>query len=344
MWYVNLRASKMRFFLALVLASSLLLAAVPRATLRECWLRRTRGVKQGVWLDVEPRIDLGGLFEPELRTVLEELAGRVRREPVDARLDSVTRGLIPELHGQELDIEATLTAITAARAMSRVAPIFRPVPARVTGRDFPEHPIYAGNPARRAMALVINIAWGEDEIPRLVTVLDPLGVRATFCPVGEWLERSPAHRELLAELADAGHEVGNHGWCNRPMDEMTEDAAAEDLRMSGRLLERVTGRMPSYFTPPYGAIGPTLLRASAKMGYRTVLWSLDSIDWKQEGVPRIASRLLTRDHNGAIVLLHPTPQTAPALEVALPELLARGYRLLTLSELLSPDPRPEDIR
>lgn len=302
---------------------------------RDNWRRWTSGVQPGVWLDADSRAELGGLLEEEVRALLEELAARVRLEPENARLDPATRGLIPERHGRELDLEATLALILQAPRGGRVAPQFTPVPPAVSGADFPEAPIYQGNPARRAMALVINVAWGEEEIPRLAEVLARHGVPATFCPVGQWLEE-PANRAALAALVEAGHDVGNHGWSNRPMDRLGAKALAEDIRRAGAILEEATGVRSPYFTPPYGAISPEMLRVAAAEGYRTVMWSLDTIDWRLEGVPKIVSRLLTRAHNGAIVLLHPTPQTAPALDTAIPVLLEEGYQLVTLSALLAP--------
>ncbi|MDQ7793079.1 MAG: polysaccharide deacetylase family protein [bacterium] len=330
-----LRAPRISSGLALFCVGVILF--FPWGGCRDTWNRWTRGVQPGVWLDSDRRIELEGMLQDEIRVMLEDLAAEVRIEPEPARIDPATRGLIPERNGRELDVERTLALVQEAPRGTRVAPQFRSVPPAVTSTDFPEHPVYAGNPNRRAMALVINIAWGEDELPLLAEVLARHGARATFCPVGVWLEGSLANRETLAALVAAGHDVGNHGWRNRPMDRLDAAELAEDLRRASSILEEVAGIRSPYFTPPYGAISSEMLEVSAREGYRTVLWSLDTIDWKLEGVPRIVSRLLSRAHNGAIVLLHPTPQTAPALDTAIPALLADGYRLVTLSELLAPD-------
>ncbi|MCL6581713.1 MAG: polysaccharide deacetylase family protein [Firmicutes bacterium] len=329
--------------LARLLAVALLVAAVALAVhagtrlILPGLLRLTRGptVARGVWLEAgEVRVELGGLGREEVLGVLEDAAPALSRPPVDARLDPATKGVLPALEGRRLDVAATLEAAFRAPAGGRVNPVFYAVPPAVSLDDFADRPIYRGLPDKGAVALVLNVAWGDEHLDRILALVEEAGGRLTVCPVGAWLEGDEGRARWLAAAAARGHEVGNHGYYNRPMT-YAEEQVAEEILRTGALIERACGLRPLVFAPPMGAFTESTLKAAARLGYRTVLWSLDTVDWRLEGVDVIARRL-ARAEAGDIILCHPTAQTAPALEQSLPGLATKGLRLVTLSELLSP--------
>lgn len=82
---------------------------------------------------------------------------------------------------------------------------------------------------------------------------------------------------------------------------------------------------------------------ASEQGYLTVLCSLDTADWMRPGVERIVRRIVPRAHNGGIVLMHPTEQTPQALIQIIKGLKEQGYKLVTISQLLSPNPEKAEI-
>lgn len=88
------------------------------------------------------------------------------------------------------------------------------------------------------------------------------------------------------------------------------------------------------YAPPYGEYNDNVLRAASELGYRTTLWSVDTIDWQRPPVEILKSRVLKKVHNGAIILMHPTDPTNKALPSLIRELKERGYSITTVSAII----------
>ncbi|MGQ9780451.1 MAG: hypothetical protein ACUVRM_11380, partial [Bacillota bacterium] len=94
------------------------------------------------------------------------------------------------------------------------------------------------------------------------------------------------------------------------------------------------GRAPRLFTPPYGDFDRETVTVAAELGYRTVLWTVDTVDWKRPAPEVIAGRVKAKVKNGAIVLMHPTAPTVAALPGIIKDLKTRGFRLVTVGQML----------
>ncbi len=136
--------------------------------------------------------------------------------------------------------------------------------------------------------------------PRLLDVLDRNGAQATFFLLGE---RALEYPGLVAQIAERGHGIGSHGFRHSWNWWRTPDALARDLDRSERILAGVL-REPKLCRPPYGMASPQWLSAARRHGYRTVLWSLGSGDWKYTSPGEIVRRVRRRLRPGAIVLFH----------------------------------------
>lgn len=305
------------------------------------WDPATARVPAGVVFEYgETRVELGGLSRFEAHGALEEVAGAFSVLPRNAYFDRVSRGVVPGLEGRRLDIAATVARAVEAAPGQVVGPVFYAVPPAVTLADFPDAPVYQGNPLKSAVAVVLNVAWGDEYLDPILELVGASGGRLTVCPVGEWLEGRPDRAAWLRSAAERGHEIGNHGYYNRPMTYPDQSQIAEEIEATSDLIEDACGRRPTFFAPPMGAISEAMLAVASRAGYRTVLWSLDTIDWRLEGVEVIVQRVVTRVKAGDIILCHPTVQTGPAFERILPVLAEKGLRVVTLSDLLSPALEP----
>lgn len=277
--------------------------------------------------------DVGGFDLAQVSTLLGEIAPSLKRDPVDARIDPDTKGLIPELYGRELDVESTVATLLTAQPNAVVSPAFRPVKPKKSMRDLPATVIYRGNPAKKQIALCINVAWGDEFIAPMLESLAQANAKATFFFVGTWANKN---RSVVQQIAAAGHEVASHGYSHIHLSQAATETVRKDTAANSSLLEEITRQPIRIFSPAYGEWDARTPVIASDLGLTTVLWSIDTVDWKKPGVEAMTNKILTRAHNGAIVLMHPTDQTKLALPKMIAGLQGKGYSLVTVSELLSP--------
>jgi peptidoglycan/xylan/chitin deacetylase (PgdA/CDA1 family) len=179
-----------------------------------------------------------------------------------------------------------------------------------------------------AVALSFDDGPSRTQTAAILGELERLRARATFFAEG----RHVAGREaLMREILASGSEIGNHSF-HHPADPGPAELAATDAAIRG-----ATGFEPCLFRPPYGLVDRRLEAEARRNGLQLVLWTLDSGDDHHPGVARIVSRVLGGAGPGSIVLLHDGghhPQTVRALPAIVRGLRARGFRLVTVTELL----------
>lgn len=170
-------------------------------------------------------------------------------------------------------------------------------------------------------------------------VLDALaerGVRATFFVLGRHAARWPA---IVARIATEGHEIGNHGFHHRKLHVRPPSYARHDLALGTAAIEDACGVRPRMFRAPHGARSPWVSRAAARLGQRTIGWTLGVWDTALPGADVIARRVLDGVQPGAIVLLHDADgydpdgdrhQTAVAVPRIVDGLRAAGFALETV--------------
>ena len=191
------------------------------------------------------------------------------------------------------------------------------------------------------MALTINVDWGEEYIPAILEALDKGKARATFFVTGRWAKKNP---ELLKVIISKGHQIENHGYSHPHPDQLSVGANQEEIKKTESIIEGISGRKTRFYAPPYGEKGVSGLRAADELGYQTILWTLDTVDWRADSTPEIiAKRILNPairfgikpNKPGAIVLMHPKANTVKALPVILDQLAKEGYSLQSLDELIT---------
>ena len=141
--------------------------------------------------------------------------------------------------------------------------------------------------------------------------------------------------ELAKDIAAKGHELGNHCWSHPYPTQIAPQDLAEEIKKTGELLQELTGQQSNLFAPPYGEWDKEVVLTAGELGYRTVMWTIDTIDWQKPGVDVITNRVLDNLAPGSIILMHPTEQTVKALPRILSEAKEKGYRFMTISQLLN---------
>jgi peptidoglycan/xylan/chitin deacetylase (PgdA/CDA1 family) len=216
-----------------------------------------------------------------------------------------------------------LTLFPAAAQAQEATPSLLPFPEELS----------SGNPARQTIALTFDAGAGAGPAPRILEVLRTKQVRSTFFLTGVWVRQN---RALVQQIVDDGHEVANHTWDHRDLATASPAVVADEIGRAEELISGVTGKPAKpLFRFPYGSRNPRLLEQVAALGYRSIYWTIDSLDWMDEAtVQSITNRVLNAARNGDIVLMHVGAAYTPA---ALPNIIdvlrARGYSLETVSEV-----------
>lgn len=182
--------------------------------------------------------------------------------------------------------------------------------------------------AANEVALTFDDGPSRTQTPAILETLERLGARATFFEEGRHVRgREPLMRQILA----FGDEIGNHSF-HHPV-----DPGEVELASTQTAIREATGFTPCLFRPPYGELNRTEKRAAIANGLELVFWTLDSEDDTHPGVGPIRARVVRRTKPGSIVLLHDGgrhPQTVEAIAGVVEGLQRRGFRLVTVTELL----------
>lgn len=297
-----------------------------RPVLVDWWRRWRTGVRPGVTLNGEA---MAGLLPEEVRQRVEGLARRVDRPAEPARWEVSTRVVVPETPGQRLDVSATTRVVLEAERGASVAPVVRTIGAPVVAGMF--SPVYLGSTDGRRAALMFNVSWGNEVLPRLLEVLRQERVKATFFVEGSWAERFP---ELLKAIGAGGHCLGSHAYQHVDPTRLPETELVRSLALTREAVRRGGFELAPLFAPPAGAVSAEVVRRAAAEGYWTILWSADSIDWQRPAPQVIVDRVMSKISPGGLVLLHPTEPTVQALPGLISALRGLGYELVTVPALL----------
>jgi polysaccharide deacetylase family sporulation protein PdaB len=188
---------------------------------------------------------------------------------------------------------------------------------------------------KKVAALTFDISWGTVMPEKVLAILQRQRVPATFFVSGPWAEQ---HAGLVRQMADDGYQIESHGWAHVNFTGLSNPQIQQNLLKANAVIERITGKRPTFVRPPNGDFSPRTILASRAVGYTTVTWGTDSLDWMNPGVPTIIRRVTTRIHPGDIILMHASDtckQTDIALPTILQDLKAKGYKLVTLKQLLT---------
>jgi peptidoglycan-N-acetylglucosamine deacetylase len=200
--------------------------------------------------------------------------------------------------------------------------------------------VYHGVRTRRALALTFDDGPSEST-PALLELLAEHNVRATFFMCGKNVRRCPA---IARQVADAGHEIGNHTDSHPRLDFRGADFIYRELALAQETIHVNTGATPRLFRAPYGVRWFGLRSAQERLHLLGVMWTVIGKDWRLPAA-RIARLVMGRATNGAIICLHDgrattrTPDiraTIEAVELAIPALKERGFQFETVSQILCP--------
>ncbi len=196
--------------------------------------------------------------------------------------------------------------------------------------------------SRKNDRMEIALSFDDGPHPRLtpiiLDILEEYGIKATFFMVGENVKYYP---DAARAVVEAGHEIGNHTFSHRKFGRMNEHEMLDEIASCEDAISSVSETPVHFIRPPEGQMNDTMRRVIGTLDYRIILWDVDTRDWAHTPPAEISRHILETVQAGDIILMHdfighdsPTPE---ALRMVLPELIARGYRFVTVGELVDGD-------
>ncbi len=189
--------------------------------------------------------------------------------------------------------------------------------------------IYYGNKQNKNISLMVNVYWGNEYLKEMLQIFKDNKVKTTFFVGGCWVAKN---NNLLLEILNDGHELGNHGYNHKDHAKLTAKQNQEEIHTTYQLVESLTGVKLNLFAPPSGSYNQNVLSVAGNLGYKTIMWSKDTIDWRDKDENLIFERATKNSENGDLILMHPTEATVKALPKIINNLVEKGFKLTTVSE------------
>ena len=170
--------------------------------------------------------------------------------------------------------------------------------------------------------------------PQLLDILKARNMHVTFFVLGEMVKQHP---EIVKRAIAEGHEVGNHSYDHPQLSKLSDEAVRSQLDRTKELITAATGKPLIYMRPPYGALTKEQRKwIHDDLGYQIILWDVDPLDWKRPGPSVVEDRILQGTRSGSIILSHDIhPGTVEAMPDTFDKLLAKGFKFVTVSELIA---------
>lgn len=175
--------------------------------------------------------------------------------------------------------------------------------------------IYEGDKDGKSIALMFNVYENAPNVEKIAQILDSYGFKATFFVGGSWAAKNA---NTLIKIASSGFEIGNHGYLHRDHAKLTLAQNTEEIVLTERLVDSILDTLPDYkncklFAPPSGSIGNVMFEACKQLDYKVIMWTRDTIDWRDHDAEVIYGRAIKDVKAGDLILMHPTACTVEAL-------------------------------
>lgn len=191
--------------------------------------------------------------------------------------------------------------------------------------------VYHGDENSKKISIMINVYWGNEYINELLCILKENGVKTTFFVGGSWAVKNT---EMLKKIYDDGHEIANHGYFHKDQDKLSYQQNYDEIKKCHEVVKSIIGVDMNLFAPPSGAFNKSTLEACNDLGYKAIMWTLDTIDWRDSDANIIYGRATKNIKGGNLILAHPTEHTLKALPKIISKYKAEGYTCTTVTDVI----------
>jgi len=270
----------------------------------------------------------------DLEENIKEYALEHNSLPIEPRIDKVWK-LIPGYNGLVIDQQATLKLHKSYKNLAKddIMPfVWKEIEPKTSINDLGPYPIYRGNPNKPQVSFMINVAWGTEYLEPILDILDKENIKATFFLDGTWTKNNP---EMARKLVESGHEVGNHAYTHPQMSKLSVERIRQEIIKTEEIIYQTTNTKSIYFAPPSGDFDQRVVKEAYNLNLKTVLWTLDTVDWQKPTPSTIVKRIVPKIDNGNLILMHPTKSTLEALPQLIKDIKEKGLNISSVSETFS---------
>lgn len=192
--------------------------------------------------------------------------------------------------------------------------------------------VYQGNRESSYVSLMFNVYWGTEYIPEILSTLEKYNVKTTFFVGGTWAEKE---QSSLKMIYDHGHEIGNHGYFHKDQGNLNYEENYSEISVTHKLINSIIGIDMNLFAPPSGSFNNSTIESAKNLGYTTIMWSKDTIDWRDKDSNLVYSRATNNTKGGELILMHPTAHTLEALPKILDYFVAHDIIPTTVTKTIN---------
>lgn len=266
--------------------------------------------------------------------LLEEIKASTKKyneEPQDAYIDRVWKKT-PARNGRKVNIKKSYDTMKKQGSFDASMLVFDEVKPSVSLNDLPASPIYRGHPEKEMVSLLINVSWGTEHIPGILKILKNENVKATFFIEGKWAKEN---KDIVKMIHEENHVIGNHAYNHPDMAKMSSSEIREQIEQTNDIIEAIIDVKPKWFAPPSGSFNDNVVNIAHDLDMETILWTVDTIDWKNPSVSVMINRVINNIHPGATILMHPTEPVAQGLAPLIQEIKQKDLSIGTIESLLN---------
>lgn len=270
-------------------------------------------------------------MDDSLYKEIQQKSSEFYQAPQNAKIDRVWKKM-PGKNGVKVDIEKSYQQMKEKGVFDRSLLVYEQVEPDISLKDLPASPIYRGHPEKEMVAFLINVSWGTAYIPDILRILDEQKIKATFFIEGKWAKENADYAKMIVE---EGHVIGNHAYSHPDMSRLSEQEIFQEIKQTNEIIKAITGNTPKWFAPPSGSFNNQVVKIADQLDMETILWSVDTIDWRNPSVSVMMNRVMDELHAGALILMHPTKSIVQGLEPLITNIKDKGYKIGTIDKLLS---------
>lgn len=193
-------------------------------------------------------------------------------------------------------------------------------------------PVYCVDITEKTVAISFDASWGADKTQAIIDTLKEYDAKATFFLVGFWVDKYP---EMVNAIKNAGLEIGCHSNTHPDLTTLSKARINEEITLANQLITNITGEDVKLFRCPFGSYNNAVIETIEGLNMIPIQWDVDSLDWKGLSAQDITMRVLNGVKSGSIILCHNNADNiVPALTMILERLKMRGYKVVSVGELI----------
>ena len=189
--------------------------------------------------------------------------------------------------------------------------------------------IYNGKKDSNNVSLMFNVYENTKTVNEILDVLKNKNAKATFFVGGVWVKDNA---ETIKRILEEGHELANHGNLHKDHKKISEEDNRNEITTTHLLVKSLTGYEMTLFAPPSGSFSKTTLKVAKELNYYTIMWSKDTIDWRDNDINLIIKRATSSLEGGDLILMHPKEHTKNALEKIIENIKNSNFQIVKVSQ------------